>query len=55
MLPKGNLETGLTGLSQGRNNMKKTFITATFAAALFASPAFAQTQGVSDTEIKIGG
>ncbi|MCB1429652.1 MAG: ABC transporter substrate-binding protein [Nitratireductor sp.] len=35
--------------------MKKTFITATFAAALFASPAFAQTQGVSDTEIKIGG
>ena len=35
--------------------MKKSFVTAAFAATLLASPALAQTQGVSDTEIKVGG
>jgi branched-chain amino acid transport system substrate-binding protein len=35
--------------------MKKLFWTAAVAAALAAAPASAQTRGVSDTEIKIGG
>ena len=55
MLPKGNVLPGPRGLSQGRNMMKKSFVTAAFAATLLASPALAQTQGVSDTEIKVGG
>ena len=35
--------------------MKALYLSAAMIAAMFASPAWAQTQGVSDTEIKIGG
>lgn len=35
--------------------MKALYLTAALTAALIATPALAQTQGVSDTEIKIGG